>query len=345
MKIRIIPYHTLAIVLKQYGEDLLTASPLSSLYAHEVAYGVRTVQGMRVIKPWMGNFQQLQQLARLVETLHKIDYPYAPIWLSTLDGAAFVATTGHRYYVTDWVQGTPFVPTRDTCNAVGLALAKLHQLTASPPIKAVPHPHNRNQNRPVTQPHPTFWLQQLEKRAALFQKDCVRVCKDTTVTGTWFRAHGPACQQMTRQGLMRLAQPQVKRHLHQEWNHPYWLHGDITIPNIVQVGSNVVLLDWDRAHPGSPATELAKALANVCGFSPDLMANFMRGYTEFRPLPRAERLATVACLHLPWEAWNGLRKLFRGQPAPELPPLRQSWSVRLEGLAWARQWAASAELS
>lgn len=336
-----ISQQTLDLVMRQYGEHLLSASPLSSFYARGTAYKVRTEQGMRVIKPWTGGCQQLQQLKKLINALQVADYSHAPSWFTTSSGEPFATCSGRWYYVTNWVMGTPFSPTRNTCRAAGQALAQLHQLTVSHTQLRQSRQSGLGQIPAVGTVQAMPWLRELQRRAALFQKELVWVNPRSTGAAAWFRNHGQVCQQMTRQGLTRLNHPSVSRRLQQEWFHPHWLHGDVTVPNLIQTGSEVVLLDWDRAHPGIPTVELAKSLANVCGFCPDFMTNFIRGYMVLHPLSAEERKLVVAYLHLPWEAWNGLHKFRQGKSAPELPALRRSWSARLQGLIWARQWADS----
>ncbi|TXK83667.1 phosphotransferase family protein [Paenibacillus sp. N3.4] len=125
----------------------------------------------------------------------------------------------------------------------------------------------------------------------------------------------------------------------EEMKQPAFIHGDVTIPNIVINSDNLYLVDWDGLTIGSRYNEIAKALLNTSFFNPDHIKETLQGYEEIQSFNSAERLLISALFRLPREAWSAARNIAYGRGPRDIRILERTWDERLKAIRWLDNWA------
>ncbi|TJY43967.1 aminoglycoside phosphotransferase family protein [Cohnella pontilimi] len=320
----------LKTVIRRFGLSAREVTPHSSFYRPNAAYRVTSGQGDWVLKPFRRTpgrsdaEHQIRAVVACIRTLEKSKYPHMPLWRTTTSGRYWLSSGDTVFYMTEWVKGRILSRKPAEFEELGNALARLHGLGRS----MSGHRYTRRHKH---------LLRAKERR---FRTQLSKLSKQNSPGGQWFAAHGSECNALAHEAWSLLRRPEASLAMDQEREEPSLIHGDVTIPNIIVTAAGIKLIDWDTLRVGSRYMELVKALSNVTGFNPELMAALLRGYEEIRPLNLGERLTIAGLFRLPREAWYSAEALANGRKHSAFEPLRQTWPDRLEAVRWLDEWAA-----
>lgn len=316
--------HHLANITSRFGLRLTRARALRSLYKQRAAFHIYTEQGEWLVKPFkrrlLEKTSSLGQIKRMSAHIHRLteaEYPHFPPFLQTKSGKQWTKCGKRYYYVTAWMKGQPLQQVPEDYYKLGQVLARLH---AIPLNKAAINIDDR-----TSQQQQFLKLQDLQ-----FRRRLPKLRKRKTKIGRWMRRHGSQCIQLADEAWEVLQQAEVKQWIKKE--RPSLIHGDITIPNIMKLEENMVLIDWDGIRIGSAYDEIAKALMNTANFNEELIRAFMEGYEAVKPLNPSERQLVGALYRLPREAWFAARHASGRRGREVFHLLSQSWNHRLEAV-------------
>ncbi|GAA4720364.1 phosphotransferase [Brevibacillus fulvus] len=311
-------------IAHQYRLRFLRMESHRSLY-NPGALRVETDKGIFLLKPYLRSKQRLAKLSAYMKKLQKAGFAKLPHWRETPSKQRWVEVEGRLFYLTDWIEGQPFVADEHHYFLLGQTLAELHLIsrTFTPSVKPVPI---------------AKW-KKLHNSYREFRLHLPKVSKQTSEVGRWFTQHGPHCLTLSAQGWSTIQLPRIQRLLQAEMARPSFIHGDVTTPNLISTSSGLYLIDWDFAGIGSAYLELVQALTNTADFNIPFLDAILAGYTEVLPLRPDEKLLISALFKLPREAWSVCIRTARKLPPRAFQPLRQTWQNRLKAINWVEEWA------
>jgi Ser/Thr protein kinase RdoA (MazF antagonist) len=323
----------LADIANQYGLKLYHIKPYDTLYKKNAVYRVSTNKGKFLIKEFsrrtlgtkLSKEQQRNQLSTYIKKLKDCRYPNFAKWLTTNFGQYYVIKNGRPYYMTEWIEGRRMKYDVQEYEALGRALANLHSICKD--CRSSRFSFIKRQIK----------LFKYEDR--LFQLRLTSIQKKKTFAKRWFQKHGDQCGELANEAWKIIGTPEVKRIISKERKHPAFIHGDVTIPNIVFNSSGMFLIDWDCLRMGSTYNEIAKTLSNTTYYNPVHIDALLRGYNIIKPLNSAERLLISALFRLPREAWSEAKKIVLNRSHRGFRVLEQTWNDRLNAIRWLDEWA------
>lgn len=319
-------YRVVRQVASAYGIRIERLSPCHSLYATNVAFRIQTPRRTVLIKPFRGTELKLSRLFRQLRELQRHNYRYAPTWLVTKAHRPWVRKGQTLFYATEWVEGNVISQRDEELMGLGAALAQLHSIS-----------RRINTKRP-----PLRNVQSLQDQARRFRRSLPILETRTDEIGRWFQANGQTCKRLSEEAWEILKRARVASVLRRKLKEAEWIHGDVTRLNVIASDKGIKLIDWDGMREGCALLELAKALANTTNFSPSSMQSVLRGYETHLPLCAEEKQIIQAFFRLPREAWIVAHKLSAHRSKPGFTLLANTWSSRLEAIAWLDKWVTTA---
>ncbi|MBW5446318.1 phosphotransferase [Cohnella sp. CFH 77786] len=318
-------------IAKPYGLRIARIRSCASLYKSRAAYRLSTDQGAWVLKPFQARrgiggsaIRQIRRVETCIRRITEQGYPHLSKWRTTDSGRYWVIAKGRPYYVAEWVEGRPLAPTPSDFAALGKALAGLHSLETGSGTGARLDSTYRQ-------------IRGFQATDRLFRGYVARIRAKRASERQWFDAHGRATAALSRRAWEMLKAPAVRQLLSEE--KPRFIHGDVTIPNVIVAQDGVKLIDWDFARCGSASYELAKTMANTADFDLVRLGALLRGYEEIRPLKPAERQLVAALFRMPREIWQAARNAALGKRNPIFPIVKRTWTKRLAAVKWMDEWA------
>lgn len=315
--------HQIRKVARKYGLEITKLTPCSSYYKHNAAYKADTKKGKFLIKPFIGSQAKLRRISSNIQRLDDKHYKNMPSWRKSLAGSAWIRHNNKLYYVTDWIEGHQLGESEHDYKRLGKALAKLHTIKVR-----VDNWKSKNA------------LQEINKNRKLndqFLRKLPSLQEDNSEQSDWYKLNGSHIKSLTTEAWKILNQSSIVRKL--KHAKPVLIHGDVTIPNIINSRKRLYLIDWESCRMGSIYYEIARTLSNTTQFSAVRMNAFLSEYMKYRPLDKQEKMIISALFSLPREVWNlGLQKI-RGNTSALYQIVRNSWPERLEAIKWVDHWA------
>ena len=225
-------------VAEAYGLKLRLVRPCPSFYNDNAAFHASTNRGSLLIKPFLGSREKLIHIAANLEQLYGSGFRHMPVWLKSRSGKRWTRIDRQLYYVSEWIDGIKLDelsdPVRQTAafRLLGRVMAELHRQARNGPSATTSC---------ILQDIRTF-----RGKHRIFTRDRVIAEKLGTSEAAWFKSEGKLCQELADKAFRSLRKPDVARKLREE--RPCFIHGDITLPNIIWNDERLYLIDWDRAR-------------------------------------------------------------------------------------------------
>jgi Ser/Thr protein kinase RdoA (MazF antagonist) len=310
-------------VARKYGLKITKLTPCSSYYKDNAAYKADTKEGAFLIKPFIGSLAKLRKFSAHVQQLDEKHYRNMPAWRKSIDGSTWIRHKDKLYYVTDWIDGHPLGETEHDYKRLGKALAKLHTIRIR-----VDNWKSRNALKEVNKNR-----RQHDK----FSRKFPALQEENSEQGIWYRLNGSHLKSLATEAWKILNKSSIVRKI--KHADPVLIHGDITIPNIINSSKRLYLIDWESCRIGSIYYEISRTLTNTTQFSTVRINAFLTEYMKYRPLDKQEKMIISALFRMPREVWNLGLQSNRGNSSALYQIVRNSWTDRLEAIKWVDNWA------
>lgn len=267
-----------------YGVTVIDLSWYDSLYLKRVAAKLECADGWRKLKRYAGTEEALLRLYKKHQALVGAHLSGLPKWYATRAGKPYLKYGGELYYLIDWINGRTFQHSESDARSLGHTLATIHK--TRPDLKAFRHPYWRARLRPSM------------NASRLLDKGISR--RLPANARHFVEREGDDIQKTLQRSFHRLHS--LHKHLRSGV-----VHGDVTVPNVLFVGKQAHLIDWERVDLGFPIEELAKTAMNTCHFSVSLVEQLLSGYGYHR-FHRHEQALFSAFLEIPREVVHLLQR-------------------------------------
>lgn len=325
-------------VAAAYGYRVSAYRKIGSMSKAHAAYRVVAQRRTVLIKPFFRHLlrpgtasRQMAEAARRAQRIMECGYAHMPRWHRTKRGNLWMKLGRRPFYITDWIAGRPLPKDPASYRALGRALAALHSI----PVAGHDTQHGAQAGGATEQ-----MIRFYKAQDAAYRRPGAAWTNKRGRMNVWLRQHLPESNALADEAWRGMHTPEAEEVLRAEAAAPVFVHGDVTLPNIVVAGTRLYLIDWDGLAPGSAYDELALALHNTTHYDVALMQAMLAGYESVRPLRGGERRMVGALYRLPRESWFVARPLDRRTGMRTFRALAPAWGLRLQAVAWLDRWSA-----